>query len=85
MTLWHLTFPLARHRTVTPAFDAFDTGGAAGRTEDAGRAALALIAIWGVGPRDRALRGWCPGRESLASAEIDYRKWWRETAAREAA
>jgi hypothetical protein len=85
VTLWHLTFPLARQRHY-PSLAAYDTPAAAERSDTSARSALAILALFGPDPKgrefsDRALAGWCPG--GLVYAEVELRQWLRDETAAE--
>jgi hypothetical protein len=74
-------FPLSRRRR-SPSFAAYDTPQASGRSDTAACTALAVLALFGAEPADRALAGWCPG--DLGYAEVKLRQWASgETAAAE--
>jgi hypothetical protein len=66
-------FPLSRRRRA-PSFAAHDTPAARDRSRDSACTALAVLALFGPEPADRALAGWCPG-DSAAYAVTELRQW----------
>jgi hypothetical protein len=61
-------------RPAAPSYRELITPAAEERADASVLAALAVHALFGGEPADRALKGWFPG-DSLAYAEVELRQW----------